>query len=53
LLLGVLLSFIVLGVAMAVCALWFRDVAIPFVLAEACGLVISAVVFGISKNLRR
>ena len=53
LLLGVLLSFIVLGVAMAVCALCFRDVAIPFVLAEACGLVVSAVAFGITKNLRR
>ena len=53
LLLGVLLSFIVLGGAMVICALWFRDVAIPFVLAEAGGIVIAAVAFGISKNVRR
>ena len=53
LLLGVLLSFIVLGAAMIICALQFRDVAVPFVLAEACGLAVSAVAFGISKNLRR
>lgn len=53
LLLGVLLSFIVLGGAMVVCALLFRDVAIPFVLAEAAGLAVTAIAFGISKNLRR
>ena len=53
LLLGVLLSFIILGAAMIVCALCFRDVAIPFVLAEAFGLAASAIAFGISKNLRR
>ena len=53
LLLGVLLSFIVLGGAMALCAVFFRSVAIPFVLAEAAGLVAAAVAFGISKNLRK
>ena len=53
LLLGVLLSCIMLGAAMIICALCFRDVAIPFVLAEAFGLAASAIAFGISKNLRR
>ena len=53
LLLGVLLSFIILGGAMIVCALFFRDVAIPFVLAEAGGIAAAAVAFGISKNLRK
>ena len=53
LLLGVLLSFVILGGAMVVCALFFRDVAIPFVLAEAAGIVAAAVVFGITKNLRK
>ena len=52
-LLGVLLSFIMLGAAMIICALCFRDVAIPFVLAEAAGLAATAVAFGISKNLRK
>ena len=53
LLLGVLLSFIVLGGSMAICALFFRDMAVAFVLAEAVGLVASALAFGISKNLRK
>ena len=53
LLLGVLISFVFLGVAMVVCALFFRDVAVPFVLAEAAGIAVAAVAFGISKNLRR
>ena len=53
LLLGVLISFVILGGAMVVCALFFRDVAIPFVLAEAAGLAATAVAFGISKNLRK
>ena len=53
LLLGVLISFVVLGGAMVLCALFFRDVAIPFVLAEAAGLAATAIAFGISKNLRR
>ena len=53
LLLGVLLSFVILGGAMAICAFFFRDVAIPFVLSEAAGLVAAAVAFGISKNVRK
>ena len=38
---------------MAICAFFFRDVAIPFVLSEAAGLVAAAVAFGISKNVRK
>ena len=53
LLLGVLISFVVIGAAMVICALFFRDVAILFVLAEAAGLAATAVAFGISKNLRK
>ena len=53
LLLGVLLSFVILGAAMVVCVLCFRSVAIQFVLAEAAGLAATAIAFGISKNLRK
>ncbi len=53
LLLGVLLSFIVLGASMVICVLCFRDVAIPFVLAEAAGLVATAIAFGISRHFRK
>ncbi len=53
LLLGVLLSFVALGVATVVCVMFFRDLAVPFVLAEAGGLIAAAVVFGVNKQLRR
>ena len=53
LLLGVLVSFVVLGGAMLLCVAFFRDVAISFVLAEAAGLAAAAVAFGISKNVRK
>lgn len=53
LLLGVLVSFVLLAVAMVVCVLLFRDAAVPFVVAEAGGLVAAAVVFGVSRNLCR
>ena len=53
LLLGVLLSLIILAVAIIVCVKLFRDVAVPFTLGAAGGLIVAAVVFGISKNLRK
>ncbi len=53
LLLGVLLSFIVLGAGMVICIAAFRDYALPFVLAEAGALIATAIVFGISKQLRK
>ena len=53
LLLGVLLSFVVLAVATVICVKFFRDLAVPFVLSEAGGLVAAAMVFGVNKQLRR
>ena len=51
--LGVLLSLVILGVATVVCVMFARDVAVPFVLAEACGLIVAAVAFGVTKQLRK
>ena len=53
LLLGVLLSFTALGVAIVICVLVARDVAAFFALGAAGGLCLAAVVFGVSKNLRK
>ena len=53
LLLGVLISFVLLGIATVICVKFFRDLAVPFVLAEAGGLIAAAVVFGVNKQLRR
>ena len=53
LLLGVLLSTIVLAVSVVVCVTFFRSVAAPFAGGAAAGLIVSAVAFGISKNLRK
>ena len=52
LLLGVLLSLVILAVATIVCVLAARDMAVPFVLAEAGGLIAAAIVFGVTKQLR-
>lgn len=53
LLLGVLLSFAALSVAIVVCVLVARDVAAFFALGVAGGLCLAAVAFGASKNLRK
>lgn len=53
LLLGVLLSLVILAVAIIVCVKVFRAVAVPFTLGAAGGLIVAAVAFGISKNLRK
>ena len=53
LLLGVLLSFVALAVATVLCVMFFRDLAVPFVLAEAVGLIAAAVAFGVTKQLRK
>lgn len=52
LMMGVLISFVILGIAVVVCVKLFRDFAVPFVLGAAGGLIVAAVVFGISKNKR-
>lgn len=53
LLLGVLVSFVMLGASFVVCALLARASVLPFVLGEVGGLCVSAIAFGVSKNLRR
>ena len=53
LLLGVLLSLVILGGATIGYVMLFRDVTVPFVLAEVVGIIAAAVAFGISKNLRK
>ena len=53
LLLGVLLSFVVLGAAVAICVVAARDMAVPFTVGAAVGLIIAAVAFGVSKQLRK
>lgn len=52
LLLGVLLSLIILAVATIVCIVFARDAAVPFVLAEAGGLIVAAIAFGVTRQLR-
>ena len=52
LMLGVLISLVILVVAIVVCVKLFRDFAVPFALGAAGGLIVAAVVFGISKNKR-
>ena len=53
LLLGVLLSFLVLAVAVVICIAAFRDYVLPFVLAEVGALIVAAIAFGVSKMIRR
>ena len=52
LLLGVLLSLVILAVATIVCVSFARDIVVPFVLAEAGGLIAAAIAFGVTKQLR-
>lgn len=53
LLLGVLGSFAILAVAVVACIVLFRDFVLPFVLAEVGALIVAAIVFGVSKMIRR
>ncbi len=49
LLLGVLVSFVILAVAVVVCIVVARDLTVAFALAEAGALIVSAIVFGASR----
>lgn len=51
LLLGVLISFVLLGIATVLCVSLAKTFAVPFALAEAGGLVASAVIFGVRNQL--
>ena len=53
LLLGVLLSFLLLAGGVFACIFLARDLALPFVLAEAAGLVFFALGYGIYKRLHK
>ena len=53
LLLGVLGSFVILAVAVVACIAFFRDLVLPFVLAEVASLTVAAIVFGVSRTIRR
>ena len=53
LLLGVLLSFVILAVCLVVCLVAFRDVAVPFAVAEAGALIVFAVVYGFKVMVRK
>lgn len=53
LLLGVLVSFLVVAVAVVVCIAVARDAALPFVLAEFFALIGSAVAFNVYKLVRK
>ena len=53
LLLGVLVSFVVLAASVVVCIALFRELTLPFVLAEVGALVVAAVAFGITRMVRR
>lgn len=53
LLLGVLLSLVILAVATIVCVKFFRDMALAYTLAEAGGLIVAAVAFSVTKQLRK
>lgn len=53
LLLGVLISFVILAVAVVLCIVFFRDLVLPFALAEVGALIVAAVAFGISRMIYR
>ena len=53
LLLGVLVSFVILAGGAVGCAVLFRDLIAPFGLAEAAALIVFAVIFGVTKMVRK
>ena len=53
LLLGVFGSFAVIAIPMVICIAFFRDMAIPMVVAEAFALITVAIVYGIVRVVRR
>ena len=53
LLLGVLGSFAILAVAVVVCIVAFRPYVLAFTLAEVGALTVAAIVFGVSRMIRR
>ena len=48
-----LISFILMFAAALLCISLARDLALPFVLSEAVALSLTAIVFGVSKLVRK
>lgn len=53
LLLGVLLSFLLLAGTMIACVVLAREQAVPFVVSEALGLVVCAIIYGVFRLVRK
>ena len=53
LMLGLAVSLMVLVIPLAIVLFNMRDLAIPFVLAEAIALVVTAIVYGVYKLVRK
>ena len=53
LIISLVVSFVLLFVFAILCAMFFRDVALPFALAEAVGLSVCAIVFGVKRMVRK
>lgn len=53
LLLSILVSFVILAVTAFLCITFARDMVLGFVIAEALALSISAIVFGVYKQVRK
>lgn len=53
LILSILASFLILAVTAFLCITFARDVVLPFVVAEALALSVSAIVFGLYKQLKK
>ena len=53
LMLGVLLSFVILFLGAIACVVLARDIAVPFVLAEAAVLVACAIGYGVYTFVRK
>ena len=53
LLLGLLVSFLILGISIIAVAVIAREVMIPFALSAALSLVLTSVIYGISKTIKK
>lgn len=51
LILALIASFVLLAASAFLCVFLARDLALPFVLAEALSLSVAAIVFGVKKTL--
>lgn len=53
LLLGLLASFLILGASIIAVAVLARDIMLPFALSTALSLVLTSVIYGISKSIKK